>query len=116
MSLSRETIAGFLSIATLVATAVWYARAPESTTWPVPVFLNGEPSPGLPEISVGQLDWSADGRRLLTRTRTVGQHEDTLTLHSLTPEARSLPLDTTGRGFSAAALDADARHALVGTW
>jgi WD40 repeat protein len=116
MPLSRESIAGLFSIATLVATAVWYARNPESTTWPVPIFLNGEPSPGLPEISVGELHWSADGRRLLVRTRSIGQHDDTLTLHCLAPTGRSLPLDTAGRGFSGCALASDGCHALVGAW
>src|SRR5262245_198636 len=117
MSLSRESIAGIISIVTVVAAAVWYARDPEMPNWP----STATPASGasrfrLPEISVGQLDWSADGRTLLTRTRGIGEREDLLTLHPLTADRQPIPLDATGRGCSAAALAADGRHVLMGTW
>jgi WD40 repeat protein len=117
MSLSRESIAGILSIVSLVATAVWYARDPQQPNWAVPVFqAGGESRPPLPEICVGQLDWSKDGRIVLTRTRSIGKHEELLTLHSLAPGAWPTPIGTAQCGGAAAVLAPDGLHVLVGTW
>src|SRR5262245_64764153 len=81
---SRESIAGILSIVALVVTAVWYARHPEVPNWfQAASQAGGESAPPLPERSVGNVELSADGRRLLVRSGIIGGYTDTLTLHSL---------------------------------
>jgi WD40 repeat protein len=113
---SRESIAGILSIAILVGTGVWYARHPEFPSWfQAASHAGGESPPHLPEDSVGNVEWSADGRRLLVRSRTIGGHTDTLTLHSVVNGEGSAPVDTAGHTKFFPALDPDGIHVVLGT-
>jgi WD40 repeat protein len=116
MSLSRESIAGFLSIVTLVATAVWYARHPEIPNCFHEAFdAAGESRLPLPEISVGNVEWSVDGRRLLVRSRIVGGRTDTLTLHSPTTDEGPILIDAMGHTKFIPALAPDGLAVLVAT-
>jgi WD40 repeat protein len=113
----RESITGAVGIVLLLAAALWYAADPDLQHWPLAAFPAGGASrQPLPEITVTRLDWSADGRILLSRSRGVVEGAESVTLHTLSPSVLQSPVDLRGQTICAAALAPDGHHLVLGTY
>jgi WD40 repeat protein len=117
----QNALAGAVVIAALVAAGTWFANDPEMRHF-------GLSQTGLPQdrppaareappadVSVNFVDWSANGRTLLSLSRGKIGALSRLTLHLLEEETTTIPIDTMQQVVTTAALAPDGRHVLVGS-
>ena len=112
----HETLAGVAAIVALVAVAVWYADESEGQPWfNTKLAATGTTQAALPQVCVNFVDWSADGKKLLTLSRGETSALGVLTLHDATGNVCRMPIDVSGDHVHCAALAPDGRHVLAGT-
>jgi WD40 repeat protein len=111
----RASIFGILGIAALVAAAAWLPNYPACTRW-LPANLEPGASGG-PErpFAVRRVEWSGDGRTLLTLSRGEFDAVGYLTLYDTTQNNRRMPFDVMGDSVCCAAWFPDGLHLAVGT-
>jgi len=110
----QGTLAGMLCILAIVAAGVWHANHPDLP--PLSTFASGSGSGSpLSDFSVHRIEWSADGRLLLSLSRGGLNAELRLALHDIHHKTTRLPIDAMGNRVLSAALAADGRHVLVGS-
>ena len=112
----RATILGILGIGALVAAAGWFPNHPEYTRWPF-AFLDAAAAGGAParHFAVTHVDWSGDGRTLLSVSRGEFDAEGYLALHDTTQKNGGTPIDVVGDPVDCAALSPGGLHLVVGT-
>src|SRR5258707_15662052 len=111
---SRESLAGMLCILGLVAAAHWFASSLGGPHRPAWLFNAGDSRSRSIRIGVRNIDWSADGRKLLAHARDWDGNQS-LVLHTLSSAEDAMPIDLMRQPTGAAALAPDGRHVLVGT-
>ena len=116
MNTWQGTLWGFLCIATVVVVGILHANDPDRQHWPMSK-LNSDCPTSTPAsiVSVNRIDWSADGRVLLSLSRGGDNAEGQLALHDITVNAGSLPIDLMGKKIGAFALAPDGHHVLFGS-
>jgi WD40 repeat protein len=102
-------------IAGVVVGAYWHARHPETIERFSEAFdFGASASTKAPMASVFHINWSADGRRLLSFAKIAEAGDIRLTLHDATTDGAAEPIELPGSIVSAA-LVRDGREVVVGT-
>src|SRR5438552_16724992 len=114
-----DTVVGTSLIVAVVAAAIGYARHPELQHCPV-LFASASASSAdgmshapAATITVSQLDWSADGTKLLSRSRGDVGGEGPLVLHDVLRKTERMSIDVDGEPVATALLSPDGLHVLV---
>jgi WD40 repeat protein len=116
MNLWQGSLSGSLCIIGLVAAGLWHSNRYEMRDAPGSNLGSaGAISAGVPRFVVNRVDWSADGRLLLSLSREAGDCQGKLVLHDTTEKTTGMPIAIMGEYISTVALTPDGRHALVGS-
>jgi WD40 repeat protein len=83
MKLLHEQVIGGIVIAALVSVGLLFTEEPELARWLKNPFLARDGFQALSTLSVSHVDWSADGRKLLSQTRGRDTAQHTLSVHDL---------------------------------
>jgi hypothetical protein len=116
MSTWQGTLWGFLCIATVVIVGMLHANDPDLQHWqPLAATTDESSLRPAPPVSVNRVDWSADGKLLLSRSRGGANAQGQLALHDATRQNISLPIALMDDVTGAATLAPDGRHVLSGS-
>jgi WD40 repeat protein len=116
MSSWQGTLWGFLCIATVVIVGMLHANDPDMQRWQLsPATTDELTRRPAPQICVNRVDWSADGKLLLSRSRSGANAQGQLALHDVTRQNIGLPIALMDDLIGAAMLAPDGRHVLVGS-
>ncbi len=116
MNLWYRSLSGSLCVIGLVAAGLWHSNrcemrdAPGSNPGSV-----GAITAAVPSFKVNRVDWSADGRVLLSLSREAGDCQGKLVLHDTGPKTTGMPIASLGEHISTVALAPDGRHVLIGS-
>src|SRR5258708_2950544 len=116
MKLFHEQIIGAIVIAALVAIGLFVAEESELPRWLNGPFLT-QHAPGLTSlVAVSQVEWSADGKRLLSVARGSGSEcRNTLSFHHLKDGVTYSPVWAAGVEISHVSLSPDGLSVVAGT-
>jgi WD40 repeat protein len=109
------TLPGTACLIAIVVAGVWYANDPQMQHFPLSTLASGSgTSRPVPDFSVNLIEWSSDGRLLLSLSRGGLNTEPQLTLHDVRHKTQ-MPIDAMGDWCQSAALAADGQHVLIGS-
>ncbi len=110
MKIFQDLVCRTVIIAALVGAGIWYAQDPDFRPWPFSCFQASATGTGLPNVIINQIDWSADGRKLMLQVRGESDAYARLSLHDAAGAMGSLPIDIPSETLSTSALAPDGRH------
>src|SRR6516225_2110630 len=97
MKTSPGTLSGILCIVAVVGAGIWHAHDPDMQRWPLSTFASCRATTNpSSEFSVNHIDWSADGRVLLSLSRGGLDAESHLALYDTQQKTFWMPFDVTG--------------------
>lgn len=112
----RDTWAGTVLIASIVAAGAWYAKCPEAVHRVFPQLQPGSDVEKRSSMTyIRKVFWSPDGRKVLSLARGEVGLDGPLVLHDLDDSQDRLPIQMPGESVGTMALAPDGRHMLVAT-
>jgi WD40 repeat protein len=118
MKLLHEQVIGGIVIAALVAVGLLITEEPELGRWLESPFLAPDRYPRLSNSTVSHMDWSADGRKLLSQSRGGDTAAHKLSIHDLNDGTGTIPtwVDALQGSISHASLSPDGSSVVLATY